>query len=633
MEAFERLAEVLPGFERRPEQLELAGAVEDALASGRHLLAQAGTGTGKTLGYLLPALESEQRVVVATATKALQEQLLTKDLPLAAAALGREVRVAVLKGRQNYVCRLRAQALAGTGLGLLGTPRDEAAYERLLPWLDATPTGDRAELDEEPPPGLWSELSVGSDGCLGRRCHFVASCFAEEARRRAMKAELVIANHALYFADVALREEPDAPGILPEHDAVIFDEAHKLEESATTWLGARITAGGLRRLVGDAARAAREAGAPLPSRIAERIEIAADRLLAAVAPAAGRQRVREAPAAEALVLVEALERLGDALEGRGDDPDLVAARARTAARQVAACLETSDENRVVWAEPGVLAYAPVDVSRPLRRLLWEGGPTAVLVSATLPFDFVARRIGLEDARRFDAGTPFDFESCARLYVPRQLREPREEALAEEVETLCSLSRGRALVLTTSYRMLDELAARLRGRLPYELLVQGTAPRERLLERFRAETDSVLLATATFWQGVDVQGESLSLLVIDKLPFPSPGDPLVEARCELIDRYDGESFREYALPVAVQQLRQGFGRLIRAHDDRGVVAILDPRLRFRRYGSVFLGALPPAPLVETHAEVAAFFGAGGADDRTGEHLPAESRNEPALRSLF
>ena len=359
MNVLDRLATVLPDYEHRPEQIALAEAVERALAEEEHLLAQAGTGTGKSLGYLLPALQSGRRVVVATATKALQEQLLTKDIPLAAAALGREVRVAVLKGRQNYLCRRRVDGVQFTGLGLLGAAGDVDAYERLLPWIDSTATGDRAELDAKPSASLWAELAVGSDRCLGRRCAHVASCYAELARHRAGAAELVIANHALYFADLALREETDdGARVLPEHDAVIFDEAHKLEESAATWLGARITVGAVRRLVADAFQAADEAGVATPVHAAERIELAVEELLRAVAPPSGRRRVRDLPHGLAVSLIEQLEGLAEALRGRGDELDAVAARAGKLAGDVAACLETSRPDRVVWAEPGALAYAP-----------------------------------------------------------------------------------------------------------------------------------------------------------------------------------------------------------------------------------------------------------------------------------
>ena len=430
----------------------------------------------------------------------------------------------------------------------------------------------------------------------------------------------MIANHALYFADLGLRDRVEGAAVLPEHDAVVFDEAHRLEESAATWLGGRVSAGGLARLARDVERACRDADRPVPARALERVERAGLRLIAQVAPASGRKRVRAAPVEAGLVLVDALVGLSDALRGGGDDLDALSRQAFALTDEVQACLDPEDLERVVWAEPDAVAWAPVDVSGDLRRLLWSDGPTSILVSATLSagapgFRFVSSRLGLEDVDALQVGSPFDFGSQALLYAPRTMPDPRAagalERVAEEVVALCSLSAGRALVLTTSYRALDELATRVRGRLPYTVLVQGEAPRERLLERFREEVDSILIATSTFWHGIDVQGESLSLLVIDKLPFDAPGDPLVEARCERIADSGGTPFTEYQLPAAVLQLRQGFGRLIRGHGDRGVVAILDPRVRTKAYGRVFLDALPRCRVVDDRAAVAAFFGRGAA----------------------
>ncbi len=330
-------------------------------------------------------------------------------------------------------------------------------------------------------------------------------------------------------------------------------------------------------------------------------------------PGTGRTSLRRPPVLAFRALAERLSELAAALSGENDELDALATRALGAVLDVEACLDPGELERVVWAEPDAVAWAPVDVSRPLRERLWDGGPTAILVSATLgtgdDFGFVRDRLGLRDAAELRVGSPFRFEEQALLYLPGGLPDPRAdgalELVAEEAAALCALSSGRALVLTSSYRALDAMAARLRGRLPYDVLVQGDAPRERLLERFAREVDSVLVATATFWQGVDVPGEALSLLVIDKLPFPAPGDPLVEARCERVSAEGGDWFSEYSLPAAVLQLRQGFGRLIRTHDDRGVVAILDPRLRTRPYGRTFVEALPACRIVTERAAVADF----------------------------
>jgi ATP-dependent DNA helicase DinG len=611
-----RLERVLPGYEARPEQAALAAEVEAALASGQHLLAEAGTGTGKSLAYLIPALDSGQRVVVSTATKALQQQLLGKDVPAAADALGREVQVAVLKGRQNYLCRHALQGFQLLGGQLFTRTEDAAAFDEMRSWIDGTETGDRAELEAEPPDAVWAEIAVGADRCLGRRCMFASLCFSEAARERASHADLIIVNHALYFADLGLRSRTDAPAVLPGHDAVVFDEAHRLEESAASWLGGRVGGPVIHRLLRDADRACREAGVPAPARALDRVEGAGRRLLAAVSPPAGRRRLREVPAEPVHELATRLVELAAALEGGREELDAVAARAERLAADAAACLE-DDANRVVWSEPDLLAWAPVDVGAALGELLWDDGPTSILVSATLTagdeFGFVRERLGLREARELAVGSPYDFREQALLYLPRGLPDPRAsgalDRVVEEVAALCRISAGRALVLTSSYRVLNAVADGIRSRVPYEILVQGEAPRERLLARFREEVDSVLVATSTFWQGIDVPGESLSLLVIDKLPFAAPGDPLVEARCERISELGGDWFHEYALPAAVLQLRQGFGRLIRSQADRGVVAILDPRLSSRPYGRAFLESLPPCPVTADRSAVVDFLAHG------------------------
>ena len=358
-------------------------------------------------------------------------------MPAAARALGREVRVAVLKGRQNYVCRRLLQSF---GPMLLREPREAAAFDLLLPWLDATSTGDRAEAPVEPPEGLWAELAVGGDRCLGRRCAFVSSCYSEAARARAGEADLVIANHALYFADLAA-----GGGVLPEHDAVVFDEAHRLEESAATWLGGRISRTALRRLAADVERACREAGEPLPARALDRVERGGERLLRAVAPPSGRRRLRDPPTAEAELLADALDALADELGGRRD-LDALSRRAAAAATEARVCLEPGELERVVWAEPDAVAWAPVDVASELSARLWDDGPTAILVSATLTNGedarFVRRRLGLDDARELIVGSPFDFAEQALLYVPRTMPDPRSdgftERVAEEVVSLLAL---------------------------------------------------------------------------------------------------------------------------------------------------------------------------------------------------
>jgi ATP-dependent DNA helicase DinG len=620
-----RLAAALAGFEPRAEQQALAEAVEHSLANGEHLLAEAGTGTGKSLAYVIPALASGRRVVVATATKALQQQLLANDVPAAASAVGRTVDCALLKGRDNYLCRrsLQGLELLGPEAGaLFRTSEDAAQFAELHGWIDATETGDRAELPFEPTASLWSELAVGADRCLGRRCPVRGSCFSEAARERAADAELVITNHALYLADIAMRSRRGGEGgVLPEHDAVVFDEAHRLEEAASSWFGGRVSLGGLRRLTRDVERWAREREERAPARLLDEVETLGREVIDRLDPGRGRRRLTERDVDTVVdasaALGATLLRLAEHLAGAGEEADALGRRAQAADSDLAACLELAD-GVVSWSEPGTIAWAPVDVAEILREALWESGVTAVLVSATLEAPYVAHRLGLEGATQVVLPSPFAYEEQALLYVPERMPEPRSagylERLGEEVVELCRLSRGRALVLTSSYRALDELADRAESELSFPVLRQGELPRERLLERFRDEVDSVLVATQTFWQGVDVRGESLSLLVIDKLPFAPPDDPLVQARCERIEAAGGNWFAEESVPRAILQLRQGFGRLIRSRDDRGVVAILDSRLRTRLYGRRFIAALPPCPIVADRASVEAFF---GADDR----LPA------------
>src|SRR6266404_2930763 len=417
---------VLPEYEPRREQAALAAAVEHALATGEHLVAEAGTGVGKSLAYLVPALDSGLRVVVATATKALQEQLLSKDVPIAAAAVGRPANVQVLKGRANYLCRRQLQ---GFQPFLMAEGRDAHAWEAMSSWIETTETGDRAELDLEPSDALWAEIAVGPDRCSGRRCPFVSACFAEAARERAASADLVIVNHALYFAHIA-----SGGGVLPEHDAVVFDEAHRLEESAASWLGGRVSRAGLRRLAADVERGCREAAEPAPGRALDRIDRAGDRLLRAVAPPSGRRRLREPPAEELVLLVDALAALAGELHGKGEDLDGLSRRALESAAQVEACLDPGEHDRVVWAEPDAVAWAPVDVSAELRERLWDDGPTAILVSATLTTGedarFVRRRLGVKHAREAVVGSPYDFAEQALLYVPRDMPDPRSEGFTQ-----------------------------------------------------------------------------------------------------------------------------------------------------------------------------------------------------------
>ncbi len=633
------LDDALPEFEPRPEQAALAEEVDAALSSHQHLIAEAGTGTGKSLAYLVPAILSEGVVVVATATKALQDQLLTKDVPAAARALGRDVCCAVLKGRENYLCRRSLQGLMllqDSPEALFSDSALVREFEAMRDWIAKTKTGDRAELPFEPSSTLWTEVAVGSDRCRKKTCPLVSTCYSELARKRAGEAELVIVNHALYFADLALRgTNGDGMGFLPDHDAVVFDEAHRLEEAAATWFGGRVSIAGVRQLIRDVERTCRDDGSSTPTRALLDLERAAGEAIGGLAPRSGRRRLCapdvEVATAQCAGLLGTLLTLADLLRGRSEDHDLLARRATAAADDFELATSIVDRDNVAWAEPGSVSWAPVDVAEILRDRLWDRDDvTAVLISATLEPSFARMRLGLSDASEVVLPSAFDYREQVLLYVPAELPEPREpgydDCVAAKIGELLTLSRGRALVLTTSYRALNEIADRIESELPYPLLRQGDAPRERLLEQFRNDVDSVLLATSTFWQGIDVQGESLSLLVIDKLPFAVPDDPLNEARCERIVELGGDWFADYALPRAVLQLRQGFGRLIRGHADEGVVAILDSRLHRRRYGVQFFEALPSCRTATDFRDVEAFFTAQVRGQRLVPCLEASGEEE-------
>ena len=618
------LSSLLPGYVEREAQLTMAEAVAATLSDGGVLVCEAATGTGKSLAYLVPALLGGGTVIVSTATKALQSQLLHQDVPLACAAAGRSARVELLKGRANYVCRLHAADVTARLLD----ERMGAAFARLQHWLGTTRTGDRAELDHEPPEALWSELAVGAERCRGGRCPAFDGCYAEAARRRAGEADIVLVNHALLFADLALRHASDGRvGILPAYDAVILDEAHEIEGAAAEWLGARLAMFDLLRLARDAERACQMDRASLPRSALHALERDATALFATLPSGRGRTRMRERdlrdlPPLAVAGLRSALAATSAGLAGAGEECDLVARSADRLGAALEACIHADHDEAVVWCErdrPGSVALrsAPVDVGRVLRELLWDVVPAAILCSATLSvggdLGFARRRLGIEHSTDLVLPTPFEYERQALLYVPADAPDPRapgwDEALARQVIGLVRASRGRALCLFTSRRALDAVhAAALRELDGMTLLRQGDEPRERLLARFRAEVDSVLFATASFWQGVDVPGESCSLVVIDRLPFPHPGDPLVEARCERIDREGGSAFDDYSLPAAALALRQGFGRLLRRDTDRGVVAVLDGRLLGARYGGRLLEALPPAPRASRLHEVAAFLAA-------------------------
>jgi ATP-dependent DNA helicase DinG len=619
------LARALPGYEERPAQQRLSEAVERVLRDGGLLLAEAGTGTGKTLAYLLPAVELGRRVVVSTGTKNLQEQLVNKDLPLLAQALGRDLSVAVMKGRGNYLCLLRYRSFAQAGS--FRRLEEIPLFRAVEQWTPATDTGDRAEIADLPDSvDFWREISATSENCIGQACPDFDPCWVTRMRQRALEADLVIVNHHLLCADLAVREESSYGQVIPPYDTVILDEAHLLEDVATQYFGVQVSSHRVEELARDVERELKAAKLDAREVLAEvdAVRHRGDRLFQMLQRGTGRRLgpgwMPSRLAEESGALLTRLEGLRTALLAVPDRPDALAGlagRAQILAAEISFVLAAEDDGHVYFVETrgrGVFLRAtPIDVSARLRETLFEPMRAAVLTSATLSvdgrFEYVKDRLGVEPSEELILPSPFRYEEQAVLYVPRRMPEPASpqfvDAAAEEVVKILEESRGRAFVLFTSYANMNAVAERIAGRVEFPLLIQGEAPKAALLETFRTTPGAVLLATASFWQGVDVVGEQLSCVIVDKLPFASPGDPVVAARIERLRNRGGNPFGEYQVPVAVLMLKQGLGRLIRSASDRGVLAVLDSRLVQKSYGRRFLDSLPPARLVHDLGEVRGF----------------------------
>jgi ATP-dependent DNA helicase DinG len=619
------LARTLPLYEERPGQARLAAAVAKVLTEGGTLLAEAGTGTGKTLAYLLPAVELGRRVVISTGTRNLQEQLLDKDIPILARALGRDLNVAVMKGRGNYLCltRYRSFAQAGSFRRLDELPVFRAVEE----WASETGTGDRGEIEDLPDNvDFWREISASSENCVGSSCSDFGPCWITQMRQRALEADIIVVNHHLLCADLAVKDSGYGE-VIPEYDTVVLDEAHLLEDVATQYFGLVVSSYKIDDLGRDVDRelGAARLDAPVARAEREALRERAQALFASVGATTrgrrlGRGWMSPLVAEQAGAVLSRLEGLRTALMALTDRPEAVtavAARAGSMRAELAFVLAAEDDSHVYFVETrgrGVhLRATPIDVSARLKASLFDKMRASILTSATLAvdggFDYLRQRLGIESSTELLLASPFDFPRQAILYVPRRMPEPQSPAFvgraADEIVRLLRLSRGRAFVLFTSYANMHSVAERIAGEVPYPILVQGEAPRGALLDTFRRTPGAVLLATASFWQGVDVAGEQLSCVIIDKLPFASPSDPVVEARIDRIRTRGGNAFVDYQVPVAILMLKQGLGRLIRTASDRGILAVLDSRLVERAYGRRFLESLPPARLVHDLAEVEEF----------------------------
>jgi ATP-dependent DNA helicase DinG len=640
------------GYEPRAGQRRMAQAVAVVLEQGGTLLAEAGTGTGKTLAYLIPAILSRQRLLVSTGTKNLQEQVFYKDLPALKEALGVPFTATLMKGRNNYLCRHRWDTYQ----------QSEESFERAMfvpiikEWAATTKTGDRAELRDLPEDlPLWKEINAEAETCLGNQCPRWGDCWVTEMRQRAAESDVVIVNHHLLCADASVRRG-EYGEVIPSCPTLVVDEAHQLEDVATSYFGLAFSNYRVDDLVRDCERwlagalatdvarifEAREIDeiARSLTRVGERSRIFFAGLSMARATGAGRAgESRTRYTAEGIAEhVEDGMMLAGALEGLESTVALLIAKASQAganadAREAIATLQrragelrndlrflmrATDADFVYYIEVrgrGIfLRASPIDVSRIVREALFDRMRTTVLTSATLAVDgsfaYVKARLGVRDATEVRVASDFDYARQALLYLPRRMPPPKAlnfpEAVARETIELLKRSRGRAFVLFTSYAVLRTVQQFVEMALPYPVLVQGTAPRSTLLDQFRSTPNAVLLATSSFWQGVDVVGDALSCVIIDKLPFASPADPVTSARIESIRAGGGDPFAEYQVPLAILALQQGLGRLIRHRTDRGVLAVLDPRLRTMGYGRRFLESLPPAPVTHDLEAVRRFF---------------------------
>ena len=605
----------------------MAEAVAAAIEDKRHLIVEAGTGTGKTLAYLVPSILSGKRVLISTGTKTLQEQLYFKDVPFLESAFGQSISACYMKGRGNYLCRQkvydadREQVLTGM--------EENREFQIIREWEKTTETGDKAELRDLPEASsAWGKLDARSEYCTGQKCKQFERCFITEMQRKARASNIIIVNHHLFFADLAMRDQAFG-SILPEYGAVVFDEAHEIEDVVGQYFGMSVSNLQVQEVIKDVGAISRRKMFATPEIDRSLVQLGeCSTYFFSLFPQEGRQgfpdrsgflEQHETEYNELILALETVTLRLEMVQNAVEDTLPLVRRAKLIQQGLRYWMETTERTNVYWVERRgrglYLQATPIDVSKTLATRLFDAVDTVVLTSATLTvagqFEFAQKRLGLENARTLRIESQYDFGQQAVLYVPPHLPDPRQNDFArraaDEIEYVLEASRGRAFVLFTSYQQMRVVYELLRRRLEYPLLMQGEAPRTALIEQFRATPGAVLFGTSSFWQGVDVQGEQLSCVIIDRLPFAVPSDPVIAARSEAIRQDGGNAFYEYQVPQAALALKQGFGRLIRAASDRGVLVLLDNRITKLPYGKVFFDSLPRYRFTSKLEDVRAFFG--------------------------
>ncbi|MFC1851878.1 ATP-dependent DNA helicase [candidate division CSSED10-310 bacterium] len=612
-----RLSTCLPGYEYREGQCLMAEAVRLAINQKQHLMAEAGTGTGKSLAYLIPAILSEQQLVVSTVTKNLQEQLYFKDVPFIQKQLGLNFKACNLKGRANYLCWRRYHYFLQQPF--FDFSDDAKLFNKVMLWVSDTKTGDRAELDFLPDNySSWSAITSSADTCIGRKCRYRQECYFEKMKQKARNSDVIIINHHLFFADLAIKMRAQYSGMLPPIELLVLDEAHEIEDVATNYFGLRFSLWQVHRLYLDTrkelALVERTQEPIADDSLAQRVDEQARLFFNLFRAKKYREKFRLQKRAWSQNLdlaytdlekaIRKLIRSLQKLNQKSDEMENLITRWQKVSQEAETITALDRDDLVYWVESTarnvILAAAPIELASELSVEVFQKIPSVIMTSATLStnqnFDFFKGRVGLAACREIIVESPFDFKKQAVLFIPRRAPDPRhssfDEFVINAVKKTLTLTQGKAFVLFTSRRRMENTYEVLASMLPFQSFLQGEKPKHLLIQMFREDIDSVLFATSSFWHGVDVVGPSLSCVIIDKIPFSVPDEPVIEARIEFIKNRGGNAFIDFMVPSAIITLKQGIGRLIRSRTDIGVIALLDRRFIHSSYAHLFQQSMPP-----------------------------------------